>query len=147
MRHFPSYQSQGEPIKERRSEFEGRSPALEELAGALQLAKKSLDQIKSPNPKDDKYSHLTEEEVKKVEKAVQEKWTWLEEKRILLAGTVRTQQPPVTVAQIRAEKQVSVDFPLKSRLLERNSYFLTVHIRIFIAPGIGQRGTTYCQQA
>ncbi|XP_011685265.1 PREDICTED: heat shock 70 kDa protein 4L isoform X1 [Wasmannia auropunctata] len=97
--------SQGEPIKERRSEFEGRSYALEELGVALQLAKKSLDQIKMSNGKDDKYSHLTEEEVKTVEKTVQEKWTWLEEKRILLASTLRTQQPPVTVAQIRAEKQ------------------------------------------
>ncbi|XP_011162513.1 97 kDa heat shock protein isoform X2 [Solenopsis invicta] len=96
--------SQGEPIKERKSEFEGRSVALEELGVALQLAKKGLDQIKTSSGKDDKYSHLTEEEIKIVEKTVQEKWTWLEEKRILLASTLRTQQPPVTVAQIRAEK-------------------------------------------
>jgi len=82
---------------------------LEELGAALQLAKKGLDQIKTSNGKDDKYSHLTEEEVKTVEKTVQEKWTWLEEKRILLASTLRTQQPPVTVAQIRAEKQVSIE--------------------------------------
>lgn len=87
-------------------EFEGRGYALDELAGALQLAKKGIDLIRSSNGKDDKYSHLTEEEVKKVEKVVQEKWTWLEEKRMLLASTPRTQQPPVTVAQIRAEKQV-----------------------------------------
>ncbi|XP_033195781.1 heat shock protein 70Cb isoform X1 [Bombus vancouverensis nearcticus] len=97
--------SQGEPIKERRMEFEGRGYALDELAGALQLAKKGIDLIRSSSGKDDKYSHLTEEEVKKVEKVVQEKWTWLEEKRMLLASTPRTQQPPVTVAQIRAEKQ------------------------------------------
>ncbi|CAD1476099.1 unnamed protein product [Heterotrigona itama] len=96
--------SQGEPIKERRMEFEGRGHALDELAGALQLAKKGVDLIRASNGKDDKYSHLTEEEIKKVEKAVQEKWTWLEEKRVLLAGTPRTQQPPVTVAQIRGEK-------------------------------------------
>ncbi|TGZ48125.1 Uncharacterized protein DBV15_04389 [Temnothorax longispinosus] len=109
--------SQGEPIKERRSEFEGRSYALEELGVALQLAKKSLDQIKMSNGKDDKYSHLTEEEVKTVEKTVQEKWTWLEEKRILLASTLRTQQPPVTVAQIRAEKQAldSVVLPILNK--------------------------------
>lgn len=89
-------------------EFEGRNHALEELAGALQLAKKGLDHIKASSGKDNKYSHLTEEEVKKVEKAVQEKWTWLEEKRVLLAGTPRTQPPPVTVAQIRGEKQVFI---------------------------------------
>ncbi|KAG7206377.1 hypothetical protein KM043_003742 [Ampulex compressa] len=98
-------ESQGEPIKERRLEFEGRTQALDELAGALQLAKKALDHIKASSGKDDKYSHLTEEEIKKVEKAVQEKWTWLEEKRVLLACTHRTQPPPVLVAEIRAEKQ------------------------------------------
>lgn len=76
---------------------------------ALQLAKKGLDQIRVSSGKDDKYSHITEEEVKTVEKIVQEKWTWLEEKRILLASTLRTQQPPVTVVQIRAEKQVSIE--------------------------------------
>ncbi|XP_012138186.1 heat shock protein 70Cb isoform X2 [Megachile rotundata] len=97
--------AQGEPIKERRMEFEGRNHALEDLAGALQLVKKGVDLIRASSGKDNKYSHLTEEEVKKVEKTVQEKWAWLDEKRVLLAGTPRTQQPPVTVAQIRAEKQ------------------------------------------
>lgn len=96
--------SQGEPIKERRVEFEGRGHALDDLSAALQLAKKGVDLIRASSGKDDKYSHLTEEEVKKVEKAVHEKWTWLEEKRVLLASTPRTQQPPVTVAQIRGEK-------------------------------------------
>ncbi|KAK2579751.1 hypothetical protein KPH14_011092 [Odynerus spinipes] len=95
----------GEPIKERRREFEGRGHALEELAGALQLARKGIDNIKASFGKDDKYSHLTEDEIKKVEKAVQEKWSWLEDKRVVLASTPRTQQPPVTVAQIRSEKQ------------------------------------------
>ncbi|XP_029165256.1 97 kDa heat shock protein isoform X3 [Nylanderia fulva] len=97
--------SQGEPIKERRLEFEGRSHALEELGKALQLAKKGLNQIEASVGKDDKYSHLTEEEIKTVDKTVQEKWIWLEEKRMVLASLPRTQQPPVTVAQIRAEKQ------------------------------------------
>lgn len=80
---------------------------LEELAIALQLAKKAIYSIKSSNGKDDKYSHLTEEEVRKLEKVEHEKWVWLQEKRVLLASTPRTQQPPVTVAQIRAERQVS----------------------------------------
>ncbi|CAK9803699.1 97 kDa heat shock protein [Anthophora quadrimaculata] len=100
-----SLKSQGEPIKERRMEFEGRGHALDELAGALQLAKKRVDLIRGSNGKDDKYAHLTEEEIKKVEKTVQEKWAWLEEKRVLLASTPRTQQPSVTIAHIRGEKQ------------------------------------------
>jgi len=96
---------------------------------ALQLAKKSLDQIKMSNGKDDKYSHLTEEEIKTVEKTVQEKWTWLEEKRILLASTLRTQQPPVTVAQIRAEKQVSTSKTSKKKLaVIMSNFFFNVFI-------------------
>ncbi|XP_046432561.1 heat shock 70 kDa protein 4 isoform X1 [Neodiprion fabricii] len=104
--------SQGEPIRDRKLEFEGRNQAVEELAGALQITKKSLDQIRQSaaaaaagGQEESKYSHLTDEEIKKVEKAVDDKWAWLEEKRIALSGLQRTQQPPVTVAQIRAEKQ------------------------------------------
>ena len=87
-------------------EFEGRTPALEELGGALQLAKKGLDQIRTAGGKDDKYSHITDEELKKMERMIQDKWTWLEEKRAILSGTPRTQQPPILVSQIRAERQV-----------------------------------------
>lgn len=112
------FQSQGDPIKERRVEFEGRNHAIEELAGALQIAKKGLDQIRqSAAGRDDKFSHLTDEEIRKVEKAVEEKWGWLEEKRASLSGTSRTQQPPVTIAQIRAEKQVK-----KERKKERKTF-------------------------
>ncbi|XP_033213436.1 97 kDa heat shock protein [Belonocnema kinseyi] len=108
---------QGEPIKDRRTEFEGRTQALEELGGSLQLAKKGLDQIRTSVAKDDKYCHITEEELKKMERIIQEKLTWLEEKRVILSSTPRTQQPPVLVAQIRAEKQ-SLDnaiFPILNK--------------------------------
>lgn len=74
----------------------------------MQLAKKGLNQIEASIGKDDKYSHLTEEEIKTVDKTIQEKWIWLEEKRMLLASLPRTQQPPVMVAQIRSEKYVSI---------------------------------------
>ncbi|XP_051171051.1 97 kDa heat shock protein isoform X2 [Leptopilina boulardi] len=100
-----SLKLKGEPIKERKMEFEGRTHALEELGGALQLAKKGLDQIKISAEKDDKYSHITDEEIKKLERAIHEKWNWLEEKRAVLSSTPRTQQPPILVAQIRSEKQ------------------------------------------
>ncbi|XP_046748462.1 97 kDa heat shock protein isoform X2 [Diprion similis] len=114
--------SQGEPIRDRKVEFEGRNHAVEELAGALQITKKSLDQIRQSaaaggGQEESKYSHLTDEEIKKVEKAVDEKWSWLEEKRVALSGIQRTQQPPVTVAQIRAEKQAldSVVLPILNK--------------------------------
>lgn len=117
---------------------------------ALQLAKKSLDQIKMSNGKDDKYSHLTEEEVKTVEKTVQEKWAWLEEKRILLASTLRTQQPPVTVAQIRAEKQVSIEKNLYIRCMyvcnyKQFSFNILLTYLFFYCVVIGQCDITYSQ--
>ncbi|KAI4493155.1 hypothetical protein M0802_009572 [Mischocyttarus mexicanus] len=109
--------AQGEPIKDRRREFEGRGHALEELASGLQLARKGIDNIKASFGKDDKYSHLTDDEIKKVEKIVQEKWAWLEEKRVILSSTPRTQPPPTTISQIRSEKQAldSVVLPVLNK--------------------------------
>lgn len=81
---------------------------MDEFAGALQLAKKGVDRIRtSQNKGEDKYEHITEDEIKQVERTVQEKWNWLEEKRIQLNQTARTQQPPIYCNQIRTEKQVS----------------------------------------
>ncbi|XP_034934866.1 heat shock 70 kDa protein 4L isoform X2 [Chelonus insularis] len=97
--------SQGEPIKERQSEFEGRQYALNDLASALQLAKKNYEQIKASYGKDDKYSHLTEEDIEKLNKAIQEKWSWLEEAYSVFASTPRTQLASITVVQIRSMKQ------------------------------------------
>ncbi|XP_008202915.1 heat shock 70 kDa protein 4L isoform X1 [Nasonia vitripennis] len=98
--------SQGEPIKDLKMEFEGRGPAMDEFAGALQLAKKGVDRIRtSQNKGEDKYDHISEEEIKQVERTVQEKWNWLEDKRVQLNQTPRTQQPPIYCNQIRTEKQ------------------------------------------
>ncbi|KAK0177021.1 hypothetical protein PV328_001112 [Microctonus aethiopoides] len=98
--------AQGEPIKERKNEFDGRTFALNELAGALQLAKKSYDHIKTSQGKDDKYSHITEDEIKQVGKTIQEKWSWLDEAHAIFANTPRTQLASITVAQIRSAKMM-----------------------------------------
>lgn len=58
--------------------------------------------------KDDKYSHLTDEELKQAAKTIQDKWTWLEEARVVIAGTPLTQTCSITVAQIHGEKQVII---------------------------------------
>lgn len=92
----------GEPIKTRRLEFELRPNALEELACVLQLTRKAVDQYRAG---DDRYSHLAESDIQKVQQTAEQTHKWLEEKRAALAGTPRTQNPPVTVAQIRQEKQ------------------------------------------
>ncbi|XP_011497950.1 PREDICTED: heat shock 70 kDa protein 4 isoform X2 [Ceratosolen solmsi marchali] len=97
--------SQGEPIKQLKIEFEGRVPAMDELASALQLATKSVEQILLSQGNDDKFNHITDDEIKKVQRTIQSKWSWLEEKRVLFSQTPRTQQPPVYINQIQAEKQ------------------------------------------
>ncbi|XP_043288353.1 heat shock protein 105 kDa isoform X2 [Venturia canescens] len=97
--------AKGEPIKERKMEFEGRNLALNELSVALQHAKMGYDQIKASQGKDDKYSHITDDELKQAGKAIQEKWTWLDEAHVVFASTPRTQLPNITVAQIRSAKQ------------------------------------------
>ena len=86
---------------------------MDALASYMQLAKKAVDQIRvSHSAKDDKFEHITDEEVKKVERAIQDKWQWLEEKRVQLNQTPRTQQPPIYVNQIRTEKQVRFPYEL-----------------------------------
>lgn len=55
---------------------------------------------------DERYSHLEESDLQKVQQTAEQTHKWLEEKRAALAGTPRTQNPPITVAQIRQEKQV-----------------------------------------
>lgn len=97
-----SLKNLGEPIKTRRLEYELRPTALEELACALQLTRKAVDQYRTG---DERYSHLADSDVQKVQQTAEQTHKWLEEKRAALAGTPRTQNPPITVAQIRQEKQ------------------------------------------
>jgi len=49
---------------------------------------------------------MAESDIQKVQQSAEQTHKWLEEKRAALAGTPRTQNPPVTVTQIRQEKQV-----------------------------------------
>jgi hypothetical protein len=84
-------------------EFELRPTALEELASVLLLTRKAVDQYRAG---DERYSHLAESDIQKVQQTAEQTHKWLEEKRAALAGTPRTQNPPITVTQIRQEKQV-----------------------------------------
>lgn len=97
---------QCEPIRDRQREFEGRNQAIEELANALLQGTETVKKIRAMSTKEDsKYSHITKDELKKVEETIQEKWKWLEQKRMMFDALARTDAPPVTFAQIRAEKQ------------------------------------------
>lgn len=109
--------SQGEPIKQKKHEHDGRTPAINELAGALQIAKKGLEQIKVSQGKDDKYSHLTDDDIKLVNKTIQEKSSWLEDARKVFVNTPRTQTASITIVEIQSAKQTldSTVFPILNK--------------------------------
>ncbi|XP_076375782.1 heat shock protein 70Cb isoform X2 [Megalopta genalis] len=104
---------QGEPIKERRHEFEGRNQAIDEFTHALM----EVSGIVANFGKDDKYSNLTKEDIRKLEEAAHEKWTWFELKRIGLDSAKRTDPPRVTIAELRAQKQSleSIIYPILNK--------------------------------
>ncbi|CAG2054516.1 unnamed protein product [Timema podura] len=92
----------GEPIKVRRLEYELRPTMLDDLGGSLQLARKAVDQWRTG---DERFSHLTEAELQKVQQAIDSSNKWLEERRTTLNATPKTQTPSTTVAQINQERQ------------------------------------------
>jgi len=104
----------GEPIKERQREFEERPRVLEEFGAALQLVRKAVDMFQN---KDERYAHLGTSDMEKVQKAVNEKQTWLDKSLHALSRITPQQTPPVTVAQIRKEKEAleSVVYPILNK--------------------------------
>jgi hypothetical protein len=92
----------GEPVKVRKKEFESRQAALDALGGSLQMAAKFIDQCKAG---DEKYAHLSKEDIDKVAKALSEKREWLDKSCAELSGLDKTINPPVLAAQFYSEKQ------------------------------------------
>lgn len=95
-----SLKTQGEPIQNRRNEFDIRPRVMEDFARSIQLAGKAADQMRQ---KDSKYAHITDEEMEKLVKTVHESHKWLEETRVMLNATSRHVAPPLTVSHIRTE--------------------------------------------
>ncbi|XP_044256053.1 heat shock 70 kDa protein 4 isoform X1 [Tribolium madens] len=93
--------SKGEPIQTRKVEFELRPHVIEDFAKSLQLTMKALEAIKGNDPK---FAHLTEDDVKKVDNAFKNSFQWLEQTRAKLVNAPKHLAPPVTVSQIRQEK-------------------------------------------
>ncbi|CAB0002287.1 unnamed protein product [Nesidiocoris tenuis] len=93
----------GEPIKARKMECECRNAALEELAHRIMMAQKVTGQYRSG---DEKYTHIPEADVAKVEESMNNCTKWLEENRALLHACPKTQNPPVTVAAIKEQTKV-----------------------------------------
>merc|ERR1719210_2923741 len=91
----------GEAAKKRKTEFEGRKKAMDMLGLSLQLANKVVEMYKAG---DEKYSHLTDAEIEKVTKCIEEKAQWLNNSIATLEKTPKTANPTILCCQFYSEK-------------------------------------------
>lgn len=94
--------SQTDPVKERCYEFEQQPQAFRELGHTIQMARKSVDEFHSKNPK---YDHITETEKLNVSEAADRAEKWLNDHSGRLQNNQRTIDPPVRIHDIRSEIQ------------------------------------------
>uniref|UniRef100_A0A671RZA2 Heat shock protein 4 like n=1 Tax=Sinocyclocheilus anshuiensis TaxID=1608454 RepID=A0A671RZA2_9TELE len=87
----------GEPIEERYREHEGRPRAFDELGKKIQLFMKAVDVYKQ---KDERFQHLSAEEMSVVEKSVSEALGWMNAKMNAQSKLTVAQDPAVQVAEI-----------------------------------------------
>ncbi|KAL3049184.1 heat shock 70 kDa protein 4L [Trematomus bernacchii] len=87
----------GQPIQDRHREQEDRPRAFEELGKKMQLYMKIVDSYKQ---KDERYLHLTAEEMSTVEKCVNESMGWMNSMMNAQSKLGITQDPVVKVAEI-----------------------------------------------
>ncbi|XP_041828607.1 heat shock 70 kDa protein 4L [Melanotaenia boesemani] len=92
----------GHPIQERHRENEDRPRAFEELGKKLQLYMKFVDSYRQ---KDERFIHLTPEEMGTVEKCVNESMGWMNNRMNAQSKLAATQDPIVKVADIIAKIQ------------------------------------------
>ncbi|KAJ8028256.1 97 kDa heat shock protein [Holothuria leucospilota] len=90
----------GDPVVKRETEANVRPQAFEEFGRSLQLYRKFLDQYSQG---DEKYAHIQKSDVEKVEKSIKDKEAWRDEKMNSQNQVPLTQDPVVTVSQIRSE--------------------------------------------
>uniref|UniRef100_A0A671WI71 Heat shock protein family A (Hsp70) member 4 like n=1 Tax=Sparus aurata TaxID=8175 RepID=A0A671WI71_SPAAU len=93
----------GQPIQDRHREHEDRPRAFDELGKKLQLYMKFVDCFKQ---KDERYLHLSAEEMSTVEKCVSESMGWMNSQMNAQSRLTITQDPVVKVADIIAKIQV-----------------------------------------
>ncbi|KAK5886276.1 hypothetical protein CesoFtcFv8_017325 [Champsocephalus esox] len=87
----------GQPIQDRHREQEDRPRAFEELGKKMQLYMKIVDSYKQ---KDERYLHLSVEEMSTVEKCVNESMGWMNSMMNAQSKLGITQDPVVKVAEI-----------------------------------------------
>jgi len=93
--------SKGEAVKKRRHEFNERPAAINQFGQCLQLAQKAVDSYKAG---DEKFSHLDQAEVEKVQKAIGEKQEWFSRMCAEIQKLQKTSDPPVLASQFLQEK-------------------------------------------
>jgi len=94
--------SKGEAVRKRRNEFLGRPGAINQFGQCLQLAQKAVDSYKAG---DEKFAHLDNAEVEKVQKAIGEKQEWFSRMCAEIQKLQKTSDPPVLAAQFLQEKE------------------------------------------
>uniref|UniRef100_A0A8C1G1C1 Heat shock 70 kDa protein 4L-like n=1 Tax=Cyprinus carpio TaxID=7962 RepID=A0A8C1G1C1_CYPCA len=104
----------GEPIEERYREHEGRPRAFDELGKKIQLFMKAVDQ-------DERYQHLSAEDMGVVEKSVREALGWMNAKMNAQSKLTVAQDPAVKVAEIIQKIQVRILHP-KMKILSLITY-------------------------
>lgn len=91
----------GEAAKKRKSELEGRKAAIDTLGHSLQMAVKVVEAYKAG---DEKYNHLTDAEVEKVNKLIEEKSQWLHNAASQLQSLPKHTNPTTLNCQFISEK-------------------------------------------
>merc|ERR1712002_1200517 len=94
--------SKGEAVKKRRYEFNERPGAINQFGQCLQLAQKAVNSYKAG---DEKFSHLDQAEVEKVQKAIAEKQEWFSRMCAEIQKLQKTSDPPVLASQFLQEKE------------------------------------------
>jgi len=94
--------TKGDAVKKRRHEFNERPGAINQFGQCLQLAQKAVDSYKAG---DEKFSHLDQAEVEKVQKAIVEKQEWFSRQCAEIQKLQKTSDPPVLASQFVQEKE------------------------------------------
>ncbi|TRY57892.1 hypothetical protein DNTS_014409 [Danionella cerebrum] len=143
----------GEPIQERYREHEGRPRALEELGKKIQLFMKAVDMYKG---KDERYQHLSGEEMSTVEKSAREALDWMSVKMNVQSKLNFAQEPAVKVAEIIHKIQELEDIcnpvlnrpkPKPERSTEEGDKNSGAHNGPSTQPGAETKGQQQQQQA
>lgn len=102
MEKLKQLKSKGEVVRRRKIEFEERPAAINQMGQCLQLAQKAVDAYKAG---DEKYNHLEQAEVDKVQKLIIEKGDWYGRVVQELNGLPKTADPSTLASQFSQEKE------------------------------------------